>query len=63
MKLKVLNAEGDSQLYIIQLNITQNNSEIVSASIISINKYGVAVVKFSEKMDLNKSIPWINYTK
>ena len=37
LKLKLVNAEGDYQYYNIQLNITKNNSKIISASIVSID--------------------------
>ena len=48
-----MNDEGQYQYYDILLNITKSNSHIVSASIASIDKYGVAIVKFREKMILN----------
>ena len=42
--LKLVSAKGRYQNYLIKLNFTKSNRQIVSAKIASIDKFGVAIV-------------------
>ena len=63
MDLKTINNQGIYQYFKFKFYVAKKKTDIVSASIASIDKYGNVIVKFSEKMILNQSIQWINYTE